>query len=62
EALAADFDTKIIGMIARSQEIQQADAEGCPFIVRYPDCQAAVQLRTLADAMLKECEASDAAV
>ena len=57
EELAADFDTKIIGTIARAEEIQQADAEGVPFILQYPRCQAAEQLRTLADAMLKECEA-----
>ncbi len=57
EELAADFDTKIIGMIERSQEIQQADAEGCPFIVKYPQCPAAQQMRALADAMLRECEA-----
>ena len=55
--LAADFDTKVIGTIARSQEIQDADAKGCPFILQYPRCQAAEQLRALADAMLKECEA-----
>lgn len=57
ESLAEDFDTKIIGTIARSQEIQAADAEGCPFIVKYPQCQAALQLRQLADAVLAECEA-----
>ena len=57
ESLAADFNTKIIGTIERSQQIQNADAEGSLFISKYPECRAAVQLRALADAVLTECEA-----
>lgn len=57
ESLAEDFDTKIIGRISRSQEIQMADSEGVPFRLAYPQCEAAEQLRQLADAVLAECEA-----
>ena len=54
--LSADFDTKIIGTLDRAAEIQQADADGVPFVTAYPESQAAAQLRTIADAMLQECE------
>ena len=54
-ALAADFDTRIIGTIDRSAIIQQADNEGVPFVTAYPDSQPAEQLRALAEAVLAEC-------
>ncbi|MBR4199933.1 MAG: AAA family ATPase [Oscillospiraceae bacterium] len=54
-ALAADFDTKIIGTLDRAAEIQQADDAGIPFVTAYPDSTAAAQLRAIADAVLSEC-------
>ena len=55
ETLAKDFDTRIIGAIDRSPEIQQADTDGVPFVCAYPTCPAAQQLSALADAVLAEC-------
>ena len=55
EALARDFDTRIIGAIDRSAEIQQADVMGVPFVNAFPDSQAAAQLSALADTVLQIC-------
>lgn len=53
--LAADFETKIIGALDRAPEIQQADADGVPFVTAAPESHAAEQLCAIADAMLREC-------
>ena len=54
-ALAADFDTRIIGAINRCPEIQLADDMGVPFVDAFPDCAAVPQMHQLADAVLAEC-------
>ena len=55
EALAADFDTRIIGTLDRAAEIQNADNDGVTFVTAYPESRAAMQLRAIADAVLQEC-------
>lgn len=55
QALAADFETEIIGALSRGSEIQLAETQGAPVVTAYPESKAAVQLRELADAVLRRC-------
>lgn len=54
-ALAADFDTQVIGSIDRCDEIPLAEEKGAPLAEVCPDCAAAKQLGGIADKILAVC-------
>ena len=56
-ALAAEFDTQIIGTLDRSAEIAEAERCDRTLLETAPDCLAAKQIAAIADAMLASCGA-----
>ena len=51
-ALARDFDTQIIGDIARSEDIARAERESLPVAVMAPECPASQQIKSLAEKLI----------
>ena len=54
-ALAADFETEVIGSIDRCEEIPLAEEKGAPVISLYPDSAVSKQLIETAERVLKIC-------
>ena len=54
-ALAADFETEVIGSIDRCEEIPFAEEMGAPVISLYPDIAVSKQLIETAERVLKIC-------
>ena len=52
QTLCSDIHTEIVGDIARSEEIQKADAMQCTVMEAFPEGEAARQFRALAQTML----------
>ena len=51
-ALARDFDTQIIGDIARSEDIARAERESLPVAEMAPECPASQQMKSLAEKLI----------
>ena len=54
-ALAADFETEVIGSIDRCEEIPLAEEKGAPVISLYPDIEASKQLTDIAEKIFAIC-------
>ena len=53
ELLRKDFDTEIVGIINRSEEIAACDEKSVTVVTEYPECQATKELSLLADTLIK---------
>lgn len=56
QELAEDFNTAIVGMLSRSETVQEAEDLGKTVIEAFPDSPMAKEYRDLANMILKICE------
>ena len=50
--LVSVFDTPLIATVPESKHIPKALAEGCPTVLRYPHCRAAIEFKKLAASLV----------
>ena len=55
QELAEDFHTKVIGILSRSELVQEAEVLGETLLECYPDSEMAEEYRTLAEQILEAC-------
>ena len=60
QELASDIESKIVGVLSRSETVQQAEELGKTVVEAFPESEMAGEYRRLAEDLLAECGADHA--